>query len=90
MRQRCNNGNATQFKWYGARGISVCERWESFENFLQDMGERPRGMTLDRKDPDGNYCPENCRWATSKEQAVTNRGIFKPGLVPWNKKGVAK
>jgi len=80
MRQRCLNPNATQWKWYGGRGVSICERWSTYENFLSDMGERPDGRTIDRKDSDGNYEPSNCRWATQKEQAVTNRGCFKPGF----------
>jgi hypothetical protein len=74
MMTRCMNSNQRSFKHYGGRGISVCKRWHSFENFLADMGERPPGKTLDRfPDGDGNYEPGNCRWATAKEQAANRR-----------------
>ena len=73
MRARCTNPRATAFDRYGARGIRVCARWRSFENFLRDMGERPVGRTLDRIDSDGNYTPKNCRWATRSEQERNKR-----------------
>lgn len=69
MKQRCFNLSNLKYKNYGGRGITVCERWLTFENFYADMGVRPEGKTLDRKNVNGNYEPSNCRWATSTEQS---------------------
>jgi hypothetical protein len=73
MRYRCLNPNATGYERYGGRGVTICDRWQDFKNFLADMGERPEGKTLDRVDPDGDYKPDNCRWATPGEQAHNRR-----------------
>ncbi len=73
IHQRCSNPNNDNYSRYGARGIAVCARWCSFENFLSDMGERPVGMSIEREDNDKGYEPGNCRWATPLEQSRNRR-----------------
>jgi hypothetical protein len=69
MRDRCSNSNRKDWHCYGGKGIMVCASWQRYENFLADMGCAPTGLTLDRIDSNGNYCKDNCRWATRKEQS---------------------
>ena len=73
MLNRCLNQKVPEYRHYGARGITVCDRWLKFTNFLYDMGERPKEMTLDRIDNNGNYELTNCRWADKKVQRKNSR-----------------
>lgn len=73
MRRRCSNPDDVSFHNYAGRGITICARWNRFENFLEDLGERPPGKTLERINNDGNYEPGNCRWATQAEQCRNTR-----------------
>jgi len=67
MKSRCSNSNDTRYKWYGNRGIKVCERWKKWKNFLKDMGKRPDGYSIERINNDGNYEPSNCKWIPKNE-----------------------
>ncbi len=77
MFQRCYNSKTESYKYYGARGIAIDERWHTFSNFLADMGERPVGLSIDRIDNNSNYSSGNCRWATPKEQIDNRRNSSK-------------
>lgn len=81
MMARCCNPDNKRFKDYGGKGITVCERWlEGFINFIDDMGECPEGMTIDRRDNRLSYTPENCRWATRSQNQI-NRGVSRIWIV---------
>lgn len=83
MHQRCSNPNNKDYSDYGGRGIRVCRRWDKYENFLADMGDRPDGMTLDRRDNSKSYSKGNCRWVTMSRQ---NRNRRDTRMVTWNGK----
>lgn len=78
MRQRCNNANVDSFRYYGGRGIKVCQRWSKFENFYIDMKDTYNdNLSIDRINVNGNYCKRNCKWSTNKEQANNKRNSKK-------------
>jgi hypothetical protein len=77
MLRRCENEKNVHFHNYGGRGVRVCSRWKIFENFMEDMGESPEGLELDRIDNQGHYEPKNCRWVTRKENCGNRRSRWR-------------
>jgi len=80
MKTRCNCENDPRYKNYGGRGITYCERWKDFSNFCEDMGIKPKGLTIERINNDGNYEPSNCKWATRHEQGQ-NKRVYKTNVL---------
>jgi hypothetical protein len=97
MRERCSNPKKRGYQNYGGRGIRVCDRWNSFAAFAEDMENPPDGFSIDRIDVNGNYCPENCRWMSHKEQCRNTRynnrleidGVTKT-IVEWSEQDGAR
>lgn len=78
MRQRCDNSECAQWRWYGGRGIRYVRRWALFENFIADMGERPPGYSIERRNVNGHYGPNNCIWIPKGEQYINKRRAYNP------------